>query len=53
VAATLACGEDGWHIGMERAGAKTMVHGSSVHPYGPTLVCEPFHRDGWVYEEKL
>src|SRR5262245_19156624 len=19
----------------------------------PTLVCEPFHRDGWVYEEKV
>jgi hypothetical protein len=22
-------------------------------PTGPTLVREPFHRDGWVYEEKI
>lgn len=21
-------------------------------PMAPTLVREPFHRDGWVYEEK-
>jgi hypothetical protein len=24
----------------------------SVH-MAPTLVPEPFHRDGWVYEEKV
>jgi hypothetical protein len=22
-------------------------------PMAPTLVREPFHRDGWVYEEKV
>jgi hypothetical protein len=22
-------------------------------PTAPTLVREPFHRDGWVYEEKV
>jgi bifunctional non-homologous end joining protein LigD len=22
-------------------------------PMAPTLVREPFHRDGWVYEEKI
>jgi bifunctional non-homologous end joining protein LigD len=22
-------------------------------PMGPTLVREPFHRDGWIYEEKV
>jgi ATP-dependent DNA ligase len=24
-----------------------------VVPMAPTLVREPFHRDGWVYEEKI
>jgi hypothetical protein len=24
-----------------------------VHDDGPTLVCEPFYRHGWVYEEKI
>jgi bifunctional non-homologous end joining protein LigD len=24
-----------------------------VVPMAPTLVREPFHRDGWVYEEKV
>ena len=24
-----------------------------VTPMAPTLVREPFHRDGWIYEEKL
>ena len=33
---------------------------AAVSPYpfplasmAPTLVCPPFHRDGWVYEEKV
>jgi hypothetical protein len=26
---------------------------SPYSPMAPTLVREPFHRDGWVYEEKL
>jgi bifunctional non-homologous end joining protein LigD len=29
------------------------VCASSVRPDCPTLVREPFHRDGWVYEEKV
>jgi ATP-dependent DNA ligase len=24
-----------------------------IHADGPTQVREPFHRDGWVYEEKV
>src|SRR5438445_8848832 len=28
------------------------VNVSSLSPMHPTLVREPFHRDGWVYEEK-
>jgi ATP-dependent DNA ligase len=27
--------------------------GSAILPMQPTLVREPFHRDGWVYEEKV
>jgi ATP-dependent DNA ligase len=30
-----------------------IVRGSSVHADGPTLVREPFHRDGWIFEEKI
>jgi hypothetical protein len=26
---------------------------SQYRPTAPTLVREPFHRDGWVYEEKI
>src|SRR5215813_341759 len=26
---------------------------SNYTPMAPTLVREPFHRDGWVYEEKV
>ena len=26
---------------------------SEYTPTAPTLVREPFHRDGWVYEEKV
>ena len=26
---------------------------SQYTPMAPTLVREPFHRDGWVYEEKV
>ena len=29
------------------------VNVSSLSPMHPTLVREPFHRDGWVYEEKV
>jgi len=23
-----------------------------ITPMAPTLIAQPFHRDGWVYEEK-
>jgi hypothetical protein len=31
----------------------TSVDADGVVQMQPTLVREPFHRDGWVYEEKL
>jgi hypothetical protein len=30
-----------------------IIRDSPVPQMAPTLVREPFHRDGWVYEEKL
>src|SRR5262245_51817064 len=29
------------------------LHALRLYPDGPTQVREPFHRDGWVYEEKV
>jgi hypothetical protein len=30
-----------------------MIVCDQLHANGPTLVRDPFHRDGWVYEEKV
>ena len=35
-----------------RTGSMT-ARANSIHADGPTLVRAPFHRDGWVYEEKV